>query len=193
MNLKNFIENYLNTLKTVSQKIDIGSIIKIIKALERKLKQAKTIFVAGNGGSAATASHLVCDLNKTVLGKNPKPNQKRFKIICLSDNTPTLTMIGNDLSYDLIFSEQLKNFGQKDDLLLVISVSGNSKNIIEAIKTAKSLRVETVAFLGFDGGKAKNLVDNYVLIPSFDYGLVEDYHLILNHLITAYLKEKFAK
>lgn len=186
-------KKYLAALQKLSRQLDIERIVEIIKILERKLNQGKTIFIAGNGGSASTASHMVCDLNKTVLGKNPKSARKRFRVLSLSDNVPSLTAIGNDLSYDLIFSEPLKNYGQKGDLLLIITGSGNSKNIIEAIKTAKSLRMETAAFLGFDGGKTKNLVDGYVLIPSFDYGPVEDFHLILNHLITTYLKEKFSK
>jgi len=193
MKLEKFIRTYLDTIKSLTRQLDVKEIVKIIKTLERKMNQGKRVFIAGNGGSAATASHMACDLNKTVLGKSPKSNQKGFKAICLSDNIPLITAIANDTSYDFIFSEQLKNYGQKGDLLLVISGSGNSKNIIEAIKTVNSLKMETAAFLGFDGGKAKHLVDSYVLIPSFDYGPVEDFHLILNHLIAVYFKEKFSK
>ena len=176
-----FVEGYLGREVFISRRIDVGQVVKVIEVLEKKLKENKTIYVAGNGGSAATASHMVCDLAKT--------SGKPFKVICLSDNISFLTAVGNDISYDEAFSERLKNLGQSGDLLLVITGSGNSKNIIRAVEMAKTLKMDTMAFLGFDGGKVKGLVDNYILIPSDDYGPIEDFHMILVHLITGYFKK----
>jgi len=193
MDTKFFIKTYFKMLNKAAQKIEIDSIGEVIKILEKKFNLKKTIFIAGNGGSAATASHMVCDLNKTVLGKTPKQERKRFRVICLNDNIPLLTAIGNDLSYELVFSEPLRNYGRKGDLLLVITGSGNSKNVIEAVRVAKILRMDTVAFLGFDGGKVRNLVDKFILVPFYDYGVVEDLHMVLVHLITFYFKERLSK
>lgn len=185
-----FIKDYLQKIKTISETIDVEQINTCLNIFKTVFENRRQIFIIGNGGSAATASHFVCDLEKMVLGKNFKKNQKRFRVICLSDNIPLMTALANDCSYDDIFSERLKTFAQKDDLLLVISGSGNSTNIIKAVKIGKKLKMQTLAFLGFDGGKVRGMVDSYVLIPSSEYGQVEDYHLILNHLITAYfLKE----
>lgn len=184
-----FAKNYLSKVRTLCNTVDIDEIVRSLKVLEDIYKNKRTIFVIGNGGSASTASHFVCDLGKTILGKD-RENKKRFRIFCLSDNIPFLTALGNDRSYSEIFSEQLKNYAKEKDLLLTITGSGNSPNIIEAIKTAKELKMQTLAFLGFDGGKVKQMVDSYILIPSNEYGPIEDFHLILNHLITLYFLEK---
>ncbi len=184
-----FAKAYLEKIKSLCEQIDINQIVNVIKILEKKLRTGRTIFIAGNGGSAATASHMVCDLGKTILGKEPTTKNRRFRIISLSDNIPLLTAIGNDWKYETIFSEPLKNLGQKGDLLLVITGSGNSQNIIKAVQTAQKLKMKTTAFLGFDGGKVKEMVDAYVLVPSNEYGPIEDFHLIFNHLITNYFYE----
>lgn len=193
MERNSFVKTYLNKIKNLCDKIDIEGIIRIIEVLEEKLKKGRTIFVAGNGGSAAAASHMVCDLGKTVLGKDISTPKKRFRVICLSDNISLLTALANDVSYKVIFSEPLKNFGKKGDLLLAITGSGNSENILEVMKTAKKMQLDTVAFLGFDGGKVKRMADDYIVVPSDEYGPIEDLHMILNHLITAYFKHKNEK
>jgi len=151
MNKIKFSDNYLSKIKDICQEIDLLKVAEIITIIEKKRKKGKTIFVCGNGGSAATASHLICDFSKT----SRKNNNNKFKTINLFDNIPLLTAYGNDVSYEDIFSEPLKNLGEKEDLLLVISASGNSPNIIKALKTAEQLNIDTVAFLGFDGGLAK--------------------------------------
>lgn len=179
-NTAGFANNYFDKIKVICDKIDLDGISDIIKTLEKKIKQGKMIFVAGNGGSAATASHIVCDLGKTV----------GARALCLSDGVPLLTALGNDCSYDDIFSQPLKNLGKKGDLLLVITGSGNSKNIIKVVDTAKKLGIETIGFLGMGGGKVKSMLDNFFLVPSDEYGPIEDFHLILNHLITAYFAKK---
>ena len=187
---KNTAEIYFSDFKANLDNIDIGQIVKVIELLKKKRQQQKTIFFVGNGGSAATASHAVCDLNKTVLGPDSGISSSlRFKTLCLSDNLPSITAIANDLSYDDIFSEQLKNYAATGDLLIVITGSGNSPNILRALETAKDLNVETFGLLGFDGGKAKDLVDHVLLFKSQDYGIVEDAHMMIIHVITRYFKE----
>ncbi len=186
-NKLNLINNYFSGLSLLLAKIDRDDLVDAFKVVEKKLKQRRTIFLAGNGGSAATASHALVDLNKTILGyKNYR--HIRLRAICLSDNTPTLTAIGNDLSFDSIFSESLKNLANPGDLLIVITGSGNSPNIIKALNTAKDLQVETLGLLGFKGGKALKLVNHKVLIKSESFGHIEDAHMIFIHLLTEYLK-----
>ena len=186
--LEGFARDYFSRLQETLQELDLSSLSEIVALLKDKYQQGNQIFVAGNGGSSAIAAHMVCDLNKTVLGESANGIQ-RFRVICLSDNIPWLTAIGNDIDYDAIFSEPLKNLAREGDLLIVISGSGNSPNILEAIRTATEMELDTVGFLGYDGGKAKELLDHYVVVPSNDYGLIEDVHMIFDHLITSYFKE----
>ena len=186
-NKKDFAKEYFKKIADLGAKISLEEIDEVMGYIDEAHCNGKTIFVAGNGGSAATASHMVCDLCKTTLGKdNVNSTKKRFKVVSLTDNVPLLTALGNDCSYDVSFSEYLKTFAGKDDLLLVITGSGNSKNIIEAINVAKKIGMKTVGFLGFDGGKCLGLLDASILIPANEYGPIEDYHMILDHMMTAY-------
>jgi D-sedoheptulose 7-phosphate isomerase len=193
INKNQFIEGYFDKIRTLCSDIDRKSLANTLALLERKLFSGRTLFVAGNGGSAATGSHMVCDLAKTVLGKTNTNSKKRFRVINLTDNVPWVTALGNDLAYEYIFSEQLRNLGKKGDVLLVITGSGNSKNLIELVKAAKEIGVITIGFLGFDGGKIKDMVDHTVIVPYFEYGPVEDMHMIFDHLITAYFSEIYRK
>jgi D-sedoheptulose 7-phosphate isomerase len=144
------------------------------------------IFIIGNGGSAAIASHFACDLGKgcTI------PGHKRFNVHSLTDNTPWMTAISNDFSYEDVFVAQLENFVGPDDLLISISSSGNSPNIIKAMKYAKEVKAETVAFVGFKGGGAKDLADHCIWIDSMTYGVVEDAHSILEHMVTTEIRTR---
>lgn len=187
-NKKDLINHYFDNLTILLAGLDRGDLINAFKIIEYKLKQRKTIFLAGNGGSAATAAHALVDLNKTILGHSRNYRNIRLKAICLSDNIPTLTAIGNDLSFDYVFSESLKNLADPGDLLIVITGSGNSPNILNALKTAKDLQVETLGLLGFKGGKALKLVNHKVLVNTESYGHIEDIHMIFTHLLTEYLK-----
>jgi D-sedoheptulose 7-phosphate isomerase len=181
-----FARDYLDKIRTLCGEISTEEIAGCLEILEDAYRNQRSIFVVGNGGSASTASHCVCDLGKTILGKDLCGTKTRFKVFCLSDNVPLLTALGNDCSYDRIFSEPLKNYATEGDVLLAITGSGNSPNIVEAVKTAKELKMRTLAFLGFGGGKVKDMVDAHILVPSSEYGPVEDFHLIFNHLITSY-------
>lgn len=183
------ILEYLTGLKAAVDSLSIGDVHAVIEYLLDAYAQGKQIFIMGNGGSAATASHMACDLGKTVLGDGAKTQAKRFKVIALTDNVPLITAWGNDASYETVFAEQLRNLANSGDLLIVITGSGNSRNIVEAVKAAKELGLQSVGLLGFDGGIVKQLLDQCVVIASDNYGYIEDAHLILNHLITAYLKK----
>jgi len=171
---------YLDKIKKICDEVDTKQVEKVIEILQEQLLSGKTIFACGDGGSAATASHLICDLMKT--------SDRDFKAICLNDNVPLMTAVANDLDYAQTFSFPLSRLAGKRDLLLVITGSGNSANIVKAVEYAKSIGMETTAFLGKDGGKVKDMVDNYVLVPSDEYGPIEDFHMILVHLITEHFK-----
>lgn len=181
MKKESLVRKYFLESGKLSKKIDINQIKRVLDSLENTALLKKKLFLAGNGGSAATVSHMVCDLVKNV-GKG------KFKIISLVDNIPMMSAYANDVSNEVVFSGVLENLGEKGDVLLVLSASGNSPNILKAIRMAKKLGLKTIGFLGFDGGKALRLLDEYVLIPSNSYGLVEDYHLMLGHIITEYFK-----
>jgi len=184
-----FVKNYFDELKKTIDLMSIEDTKKAVNMIYKAYKENKQIFIIGNGGSAATASHFSCDLNKGTINRIYDNNERRFRVISMADNISILTAYGNDLSYDDIFSQQLKNLVNKGDMVIAITGSGNSKNIINGLKASAELGAATVAFLGFDGGKAKELVDHYVLVPSTHYGRIEDIHLVLCHLISTYITE----
>lgn len=181
---------YLEKLKTALDSTDKSGIARFVELLESAMGTERTLFVAGNGGSAATSSHIACDLGKTILGKTPGRDTKGLRAVALNDNVPLMTAWANDASYDRIFSEQLRMLGRKGDILLVITGSGNSGNIVEAVKVAKEMGICAFGFLGFDGGKVMPMLDDHILVPSFDYGVVEDAHSVLNHLVTDWFKSE---
>ena len=180
-----FARRYLSSLSGVLEKVSCDDIAKAMEILVDARKARRTVFLAGNGGSAATASHMANDLMKTVVSGRDTCG---LRALSLSDNAQLLTPIANDMDYQDVFAEQLKHLACEGDVLIVISGSGNSKNIIRAVETAKRLRLTTIGFLGKGGGKVKGMVDVAVIVPSDDYGPIEDAHLVFNHLITEYLK-----
>lgn len=187
--MKNHSKEYIERLTTVLENLDTKKLDLLKKKVQQLIGTNKTLFICGNGGSASTSSHMACDFSKTILGKNPRTNSKRLRVISLNDCIPTMTAWGNDEGYEHIFSEQLKSLGKKGDLLIVITGSGNSANILEVVKVAKKLGIESFGLLGFGGGKVKTLLTDALVVDSSDYGLVEDTHHIINHLITDYFKK----
>ena len=181
-----FAREYLTGLKAVMERVDIGQVAAFVAELERAYREDHQIFIAGNGGSAATASHMACDLAKTVLGRKPDPSKRRFRVMSLTDNVPLITAIANDLGYEHVFTEQLVLFARQGDLLVVITGSGNSPNVVNAVRMARDMGLRTTGLLGFDGGEVLPLLDTPLLIPDFNYGFVEDLHMVLDHLVTAY-------
>lgn len=186
------LNTYKDSLTRSIQDLDNKELISLSKLIFSQAKNKRKIFIVGNGGSSATASHFVCDLQKTVLGKNPKKIIKnRIAAICLNDNVPLITAWGNDESYSDIFSQPLINIGRENDLLIVITGSGNSENIIEVLKIAQKMKIKTFGLLGFDGGMARKLCDNSIIVNSNHYGIIEDMHAVIMHMLTELLKEYY--
>lgn len=184
-----FARSYLDGLKRCLDALSHEQVSALITVLETAYQNRRHVFIVGNGGSAATASHMACDLNKTVNGNELHAPGPRFHVVSLTDNVPWMTAIANDLGYDYVFSEQLHNLCEPDDLLIAITGSGNSPNVVEAVRVAKSFGAKVFGILGFDGGVVREMVDEYVLVDSTHYGFIEDIHMVLDHLVTAYFKE----
>jgi D-sedoheptulose 7-phosphate isomerase len=180
-----YLRSYGGYVQKLISEIDIESVKRVIGSLLEARKNNKTIYFAGNGGSAATASHFSQDLAE--VGR--KIRGKGFKTQSINDNVSALTAISNDYSYDSVFSLQIQYNLDPGDVLVVISASGNSPNIIKAVELAKEKGGVTVGLVGFDGGRLAQIRDYVVHIQSKTgaYGPVEDIHLILNHMIVSYL------
>lgn len=186
--VNSFISSYLVELKNCLDTLDLDKIKEAIKILLQAYKNNKKVFVIGNGGGASTASHMACDLGKGTLARVYDEREKRFRVISLTDNVALLTAFGNDLSFNDIFIQQLRNLVQKNDVVIFISGSGNSKNLIKAVIYAKKTGAKTIGFLGFKtGGKLGKMVDCSILINSKHYGPCEDVQLILNHIVVSVL------
>jgi D-sedoheptulose 7-phosphate isomerase len=179
INIKSEIDVFFTKVMQTLGKIDKTSLKKFVDLLLDAYHQESTIFIFGNGGSASTASHFCGDFIKGV----SYGLEKRFKIICLNDNISALTAIANDVSYEDIFIEQLKNFLNKDDLVIGISCSGNSTNVIKALEYANTVGSKTVSFCGFDGGKVKHIAHLSIQADINDMEVSEDIHLILVHCL----------
>jgi D-sedoheptulose 7-phosphate isomerase len=158
---------------------------EVISVLQYARMNEKQVFIMGNGGSAATASHFACDLGKGTL----TPGVPRFRVIALTDNMPLFSAWANDTGYENVFTEQLENLVNYGDVVIGISGSGNSANVLNAIRLANSRQAITIGFTGFEGGKLKDLVDICVIVPSNRIEQVEDVHLILAHLICTRLRQ----
>jgi D-sedoheptulose 7-phosphate isomerase len=182
--------DYLAGLKKVLDQLPFESLDRIVQLIEAAHAAGKQIFIIGNGGSAATASHMMCDLNKGTIGYKGDATWKRFRVIALTDNIPLMSAWANDTDYNHIFAEPLKNLAQPGDLLLAISASGNSPNIVAAVEVAKKLGLKVAGLAGFTGGKLEQMSDACFTVPSSEYGPVEDVHMILDHIVTSYLYEK---
>jgi D-sedoheptulose 7-phosphate isomerase len=185
-----FAKDYIHGLKGVLDRLPLKPVEEIIQAIEQAQKERRQVFVIGNGGSAATASHMMNDLCKGTLGHKGDAPWPRLRVIALTDNVSLMTAWANDTDYDRVFSEPLKNLAQRGDLLIAISASGNSPNIIAAAEAAKHLGVKVIGLAGFGGGKLSKMADVSFVVASDEYGPVEDAHMILDHIITGYLYEK---
>src|ERR1017187_4258021 len=185
-----FAKDYIRGLKDVLDRIPLGPVDEMIQAIELAQNNRQQVFVIGNGGSVATASHMMNDLNKGTLGHKGDAPWPRLRVIALTDNVSLMTAWANDTDYNHIFSEPLKNLAQRGDLLIAISASGNSPNILAAVEAAKQIGVKVIGLAGFGGGKLAELAEICFVVPSDGYGPVEDVHMILDHIITGYLYEK---
>lgn len=184
--LNSFIQEYLTEVKSALDTLDVESIHQALALIFAAYEKGSRVFIIGNGGSASTASHMACDLGKGTLSRFYDNKEKRLRVLSLSDNISLLTAYANDLSFDHAFVQQLINLIEEDDVVIVLSGSGNSRNLIRAIKYAKKYKAKTIGILGFkQGGKLAEMVDCKIVVQSEHYGPVEDVHLVLNHLLAS--------
>lgn len=177
--IQTYLQNFLNSIN----QIPLEKVSELADAILYTYHSGGSIFTMGNGGSGATASHVAGDYVKGAsFGL-----EKRFRMICLNDNIPALMAIANDISYEAIFEEQLKNFARKGDLVIGLSGSGNSKNVVNALQWAKSQGIKTAALTGYKGGQCAQIADISIHIPVADMEIVEDLHMMTFHAIKRYI------
>ncbi len=182
------IDTYLDGLRVAIDTLPRDRIMELGELLFRAYRDGKNVFTLGNGGSASTASHMAADLAKNTIERN----MRRFRIVSLNDNMALLTALANDLGYENVFSEQLKNLIRAGDVLIVISASGNSQNVLNAIRCGQERSAEVAAIVGFGGGRAADLADLAIVVRSDHYGIVEDVHLVINHILVDHFKERLS-
>jgi len=175
------IKKYIELEISVLRKIDATEINALMNAIENSRQKNATIYIMGNGGSAATASHFVNDFNKGI----SEYIEQKFRFVCLNDNIATVMAIANDIGYDAVFEFQLRGKMKQGDLVIGISGSGNSANVLNAIELAKKEGISTAGLTGYDGGKLRKLVDIPVHVPIMSMQVTEDIHMVFDHLMMA--------
>ncbi|MDG2229724.1 MAG: SIS domain-containing protein [Gammaproteobacteria bacterium] len=186
LSLKEFLISYSEILKKSLEDIEADQLNEVFKALAKSVESGATIFTCGNGGSSSIAEHLVCDFIKGT-STDSKIDPKVFPLL----TTPVITAIANDIDYEDIFSYQIQKYANKGDVLLSVSSSGNSPNIIKAIEISKKIGLITISFVGFDGGKAREISDFALHVNSNNYGICEDAHHSLMHIFAQYLRLQY--
>jgi D-sedoheptulose 7-phosphate isomerase len=178
--------NYVARVRELLAELDLAAVAAAVTVLLEAYESGRTVFVCGNGGSAATASHMAADLGKnTVAAGRP-----RLRVLSLNDNMAWFSALANDLGYENVFVEQIGNLLQPRDVLIALSASGNSPNVVRAAKFAKSRGGRVLALVGFQGGRLRELADVAVHLKCAAYGPVEDGHLVLSHIFTEALRER---
>jgi D-sedoheptulose 7-phosphate isomerase len=180
-----FAEQYKSELLQTIEAINLDKVNQAIDWFKQARADGQTIFVCGNGGSASTASHFACDMVKGASYNR----DSRFRIMALTDSLPTMTAYSNDVSYECVFCEQLKNFAKPGDLVMGISGSGNSPNVLRAMEYANSIGCKTIALTGRDGGKLGPLANLNIQVPVPHMGRIEDAHMIVCHMIGYYFMD----
>lgn len=181
-----YLQKYISTLKQTMDKLPQPLIAEVIHVLQRARMQGSQVFIMGNGGSASTASHFVCDL-----AKNTRfDGLPHFRAIGLTDNMEIFSAYANDEGYENVFSQQLVNLIRTGDVVIAISASGNSANVVGAVEEAKKYGAGTIGFTGFDGGRLGQLVDLHIHVDSAIIEHVEDIHLMLEHMIVRTIKDQ---
>ena len=174
------LEDHVAEVRAVLARIPIEAMERVVAIILDAYRQNKHVYIVGNGGSAATATHFACDLSKATIVEG----RARLRVTSLTDNVALLTAWANDTTYENVFAEQLCNLLNVDDVVIAISASGNSPNVMAAIAAARERGATTVAFVGFAGGALKTAADASIHVQSDSYGVVEDCHLVLEHAIT---------
>jgi len=174
------LEEHISEVQQVLSKIPISTIERVVQIVLEAYHRHGHLYILGNGGSASTATHFACDLSKATIVEG----RARLRVTSLTDNIALLTAWANDTSYQDVFAEQLANLLNPGDVVVAISASGESPNVLTAVQQARARGATTVAFVGFSGGQLKLAVDAAIHVPSMSYGVVEDCHLVLEHAIT---------
>jgi len=182
---KDLARDYLAALRDITARLPLDDLDAIVDALFQAYKRGGQIFVLGNGGSAATASHFACDAGHLNLRL-----KRRLRVRCLTEDTPTILAIANDRSYEKIFVEQLRTAMNPGDVVVAISGSGNSPNVLRAVEFANRGRASTVALSGFNGGRLAKIANLALVVPGRDMKMIEDIHVILIHIIAHGLKAR---
>ncbi len=177
--MNHWISNYIIAQKAALDSIPVESVVQIIEILQQAFRDDRQIFVFGNGGSAANSSHFATDLGKGSSDKLPK----RFRVLSLNDNISWMTAIGNDYSYEDVFVRQLENYGRKGDVVLSLSVSGNSPNCVKALEWSRKNGLQTIAFVGAKRGRMAEIADQTIVINDTHYGRVEDVQMGICHIL----------
>jgi D-sedoheptulose 7-phosphate isomerase len=177
--MRDWIQDYLRTQKAALDSIPVESVMRLIEVLRAAVRDDRQIFVFGNGGSAANASHFVTDLGK---GASDKIG-RRFRCLSLNDNVSWMTAIGNDYAYEDIFVRQLQNYGRRGDVAMAMSVSGNSPNVVRALEWARQNGLTTIALVGAKRGRAAEIGEHVIVIDSTHYGRVEDAQMGICHML----------
>ena len=185
------IKMFLNQVVEVTNGLSAGEVNSLADAIERCYTEGRFVFIIGNGGSGSNASHMCEDLGKGTLSDTE--DQKRLKVLSLTDNTPYILAWGNDEGYERIFVEQIKNLASPEDLLIAISGSGNSPNILRAVEYANEIGMQTFGMTGFDGGKVKELCGQTLHVRIHDMGIAESMHTVIFHYLIVELKERFKR
>jgi D-sedoheptulose 7-phosphate isomerase len=181
------VQEYFEQLARLLPQLPFDAIDQMADIFLEALVQQHSVFVFGNGGSAASASHLVCDMNK---GLGELPGGPRMKVMALTDNVPVMTALANDYGYEHVFSEQLKNFLKPRDVVLAVSGSGNSPNVLLALQTARRMGAVTTGVAGYEGGAMKVLCDVCAVVPSDDMRMIEDMHHAMLHSVFTAMRER---
>jgi D-sedoheptulose 7-phosphate isomerase len=186
---RDHIVGYLNLLRGILDELPLDAVERALEIFETAYREDRTVFICGNGGSHSTASHWVCDFSKGTV----KSGAKRMRMIGLGDNIPLLTAYANDVHYDQVFAEPLRTYARAGDVVVLLTASGNSPNILAAANAAKEVGAVTIGLIGFGGGKLSALVDHPIVVSSKEYGPVEDLHLILDHIISLHMRSVIAE
>ncbi len=181
----NLFGQYIDELKQTLDQLPLDTIDAMVQLLHSARLQRRQVFVIGNGGSASTASHVACDIGKNTV----QTNVPRFRIMSLVDNMATFSAYANDCGYENVFAEQLANLLQEQDILISISASGNSPNILNAVELAQSRKAITVGWSGYEGGKLANIVDFPIVVRNHCIEQIEDIHLFIGHMVTTALRQ----
>jgi D-sedoheptulose 7-phosphate isomerase len=182
------VGSHLSRLQQCLRDLPADQVAAVAERIWDVARAGGQIITGGNGGSAATASHMALDLGKSTLGRNSHPTALRVRTFALNDPVPVITAWANDYGYDRVFAEQIRTLARPGDAAVFFSVSGNSPNVVAAARAARSVGTAVIGVLGRPGGTMRELADLAIIVPSEDYQIVEDVHLAISHMVTRYVK-----